>query len=55
MYGLQRRGEWLAAPAHPPKFGTEPIWAVATLEQAIEKAALIRHTHGLAVEPRRIY
>lgn len=54
LYGLQRRGQWLAAPAEPPRFGAEPIWAVPTIEQALEKAALIKFAHGLSVEPRRI-
>jgi hypothetical protein len=54
LYGLQRRGQWLTAPANPPTFGTEPIWAVPTLQQALEKAQLIKFTHGLSAEPRRI-
>ena len=54
LYGLQRRGQWLAAPTNPPQFGIEPVWAVPTLQQALEKAALIRHTYGLTVEALRI-
>lgn len=54
LYGLQRRGQWLAAGHTPPAFGTEPIWAVPRIEQALEKAALIRFTYGLTVEARRI-
>lgn len=54
LYGLQRRGEWLSAPSSPPQFGGTTVWAVPSLEQALEKATLIKHLHGLTVEARRI-
>lgn len=54
LYGLQRHGQWLAAPAELAQFGVEPIWAAPTIDEALQKATLLRFTHALSVEPRRI-
>lgn len=54
LFGLQRRGQWLGAPISPPSFGIEPIWAVPSIDEALEQAQLLRNLYSLSVEPRRI-